>query len=108
MASESAPQTIWKYELAITDAQLVAMPAGAELLHVGAQRMEVHEPGQAGVWDALTLWARVDVSAPMVGRLIAVVGTGHLCPNPDEGVYVGTAQCGAFVWHVFDGGEADG
>lgn len=86
--------TIWKYELDVTDVQRVKMPEGAMLLHVGAQ---VH---------TLCMWALVDPLAAVVNRLIAVVGTGNPAPGPiDVAVYVGSAQVGSFVWHVFDGGE---
>lgn len=101
-------RTIWKFELDITDVQRVSLPVGAELLHVGSQRMEVQEPMRVGVWDALVMWASVDPARPKVDRLIGVVGTGNPAPEPDEAIYVGSAQCGPFVWHVYDGGEADG
>lgn len=102
----SAPRTIWKYELKETDVQRVGMPAGAELLHVASQRVEKHGPDQYGSWDALCMWALLDPDAPTVERLVAIVGTGNPAPAlNDDAKYVGSAQCGPFVWHVFDGGE---
>lgn len=100
--------TIYKYELALRDVQRVRMPAGAVLLHVGTQRIATLEvvSSYAATADVLMLWAHVDPSAKVVERLIAVVGTGNPAPDDlDEAKYVGTTQCGAFVWHVFDGGE---
>lgn len=87
-------RTIYKYALDITDVQRVEMPAGARLLHVANQR------------DELCLWALVDAARPTVDRFIGVVGTGNPAPDIDDDAdYVGTAQVGSFVWHVFDGGE---
>jgi hypothetical protein len=85
--------TIYKYPLDLTDVQKVAMPTDARLLYVAMQN------GQ------LTLWAHVDTDLFTAHRLIAVIGTGNPAPELDEGVYVGTAFDGPFVWHVFDGGE---
>lgn len=94
--------TIWKFELQVTDVQRVRMPVGSRLLYVGAQ-------DRGGPWVSLqpTLWALVDPNAPYVDRLIAVVGTGNPAPDVDDedSIYVGTAICGALVWHIFDGGE---
>lgn len=101
-------KTIYKYELALRDVQRVKMPAGAVLLHVGTQRIATLEvvSGYSATADVLTLWAYVDTAAPMVDRLIGVIGTGNTAPDDLDGAtYVGTAQCGAFVWHVFDGGD---
>lgn len=85
-------QAIWKYQLAIEDTQYVQMPRDARLLHVGEQ------------YGTLCVWALVNPSAPLIGRFILISGTGHSVPN---GPYVGSAVMGgAFVWHVFDGGES--
>jgi len=73
----------------------IEMPAGAKLLHVGAQ-------GQSPY--ACCVWALVNTSAPMVRRHLCVFGTGHEVDV--EAAYVGTTQVGEFVWHVFDLGEA--
>lgn len=82
---------VWKYALAIDDAQTIEIPEGAELLTVGNQNGE------------LVLWARVNPSGDPVRREILIRGTGH----PIGGwPYVGSAQFadGLLVWHVFDGG----
>jgi len=79
--------TIWKYELrgALTELE---MPFGARVIHAGYQD------------NALpTLWAEVDPSLPSVTRRFWVTGTGHDVPS---GVHVGSAVCGAFVWHVYE------
>lgn len=106
MTRQNGPRTIWKYEIGPQDVQRIGMPKGARLIHVAGQHVEEHGPGFARAGMLPMLWALVDPAAPMVERLIALVGTGHPCP--DEGDYVGSAVCDPFVWHIFDGGEADG
>ena len=95
--------TIWKFPLQERDVQRLRMPEGARLLYVDAQ-----DPGGPYPQLWLTLWAQVDPSKPTVERLIAIVGTGDPTPDADDpsAIYVGSAICGAFVWHVFDGGES--
>lgn len=82
---------IFKYTLAITDLQMVAMPIDAEILSVQDQH------------GALTLWAIVDPSAPVVATAFAVYGTGHPMYADREHRHVGTVQMheGSLVWHVF-------
>lgn len=89
-------KTIHKYVLdpAVVQAQEVAMPNGAKLLSVQSQQ------------GLLTLWALVDTSRPTVMRKMMVFGTGQaidLPPGPMD--YVGTAQLGSLVWHLFDCGS---
>lgn len=82
---------IWKFPLAITDVQSVAMPRGARILAVDEQH------------GALTLWAEVDPSQPKVTRIIHIIGTGN--PMPEHlGDYLGTAVIDPFVWHVYEDG----
>ena len=81
-------KTIWKYELRITDTQVVEMPDGAEVLHVGCQAGKI------------CLWALVDPEAALIPYEFQIVGTGH----PYEvgtGGHIGTAVIDPFVWHVF-------
>lgn len=50
----------------------------------------------------VTLWAEVGDSLsgePEITVEVMVIGTGHLVPPGF--VYVGSAMCGAFVWHVY-------
>lgn len=94
-------RTIWKYPLGITDRQVVRMPRDAEILSVQVQGRH------------LCLWAMVDGDSPLEDRSIRIFGTGNPIDdwvgNPideydDIGrfVFVGTAQMGPFVWHVFE------
>jgi hypothetical protein len=85
---------VWKFPLALIDNQVVAMPEGSDLLHVGEQ------------YGTLTLWARVTPTGQReVDRLIIVRGTGHpIFAQP----HVGTVLMpNGLVWHVFDGGEEE-
>lgn len=87
-------ESVWKYELEITDAQSIVMPAGARLLTVQMQN------GRA------CLWARVRTGIPTTERrLIYIHGTGHPL-HPFADTYVSTFQVGggALTFHVFDGG----
>lgn len=100
-------RTIWKYELRVTDVQRVPMPIGAKLLTAREQHVSARSEVMAREADVPMLWALVDPDAIKVDRLIAIVGTGNPAPDEnDHAVYVGTAVCGPFVWHIFDGGEA--
>lgn len=85
--------TIWKYQLAIVDAQRVEMPEGAEILTAQFQ---------GGV---LCLWAMVDSDRPTTDRVIEIFGTGNPIP-PFVGVrkLIATAQQPNYplVWHVFE------
>lgn len=83
---------IWKYPLDVGRHQRVAMPRGAVLLDMQTQA------GQ------LVAWATVDPEAEKVERDLSVIGTGHDLPGGVQ-AYVGTAQTGSLVWHLFDGGE---
>ena len=89
-------ETIWKFELGITDEQTVHIPTGAGLLCVQMQH------------GVLCLWAMVDPDRPTQPVLIRILGTGHeikSCP----GEHLGTVQQqgGALIWHVFNGGLDD-
>jgi hypothetical protein len=85
---------IYKYELAITDTQTIAMPEGAEILTVQAQR------------GTPCLWALVNPELPATERRIETFGTGHpvLSDTGVERRYVGTYQIsgGSLVFHVFE------
>ena len=83
---------IWKYTLEVERGRRVVMPRGAVPLSFQNQK------------GLPVLWAMVDPDAPKVEREFSVVGTGHDVPS-GVGAFVGTAQFGSLVWHLFDGGE---
>lgn len=84
-------KTVWKFTMAVTDRQVLNMPAGAQLLDV---QMQGDDP---------CLWALVDPEADRLPRQFRIAGTGHKLPA-DPGRYVATFQMnhGALVFHVFE------
>jgi len=84
---------IWKYELEVTDQQIIAMPLDAKILTVQTQH------------DQPCLWVAVIPTNVKVQRKIRVAGTGHTILTTNG--YIGTFQQlgGNLVWHVFDEGE---
>jgi len=89
--------TIWKFAIRLDETAQVKMPQGARLLSVAMQH------------GLLCVWAVVEESAPQVTRTLYVRGTGHPLGAAQAKDYVGTAHDveHAFVWHVFDGWEAN-
>jgi hypothetical protein len=90
---------IWKFALAITDSQAIAMPFGAQTLSVQEQDGD------------LCVWAIVNPAAPVVPVRFYVVGTGNPMPWPSwvtNPRHLGTVQThgGSLVWHVFVAGLA--
>lgn len=86
-------RVVYRYTLGAADRQVVAMPGGADILHVGRTRTVVPH--------AVDVWAAVDPDRPTVDRAFLVVGTGN--PIPDTaGRHIGSVDVGAFVWHVFE------
>lgn len=87
--------TIWKFPLAVADAQDIEMPVRAKILAVQPQA------------DVVCLWALVDETAPHSHRRIYIQGTGHPCEGLEHLNHIGTFQIrgGSLVFHVFDGGE---
>lgn len=80
---------IWKYEFAVQDDVTLSMPRGAKILTVQDQR------------GAVTMWAEIDPAAPREKRRFRVVGTGESL-DPNRLQYLGTAQFGVLVWHVYE------
>lgn len=81
---------IWKFPLIPSrTANEIEMPRGSEILCAGQQG------------DTPMIWAIVDPEEPKEIRRLHIVGTGHTFEDEDK-MYVGTAFCGPFVWHVFE------
>ena len=88
-------ETIWKYELEVTDTQNIQMPKNAQILSV---EMQSGTP---------VLYALVDTDNNPEICLIEIFGTGHEIIN-DLGVrrkYLGTFMMrnDRLVFHVFKG-----
>lgn len=81
---------IYKYPLAITNAQLMYLPEDHKILSVQVQDGQV------------MMWALVDDERYSDTKyLIEFFGTGHEVDT--EGTFIGTVQLSGFVWHVFGG-----
>jgi tagatose-1,6-bisphosphate aldolase non-catalytic subunit AgaZ/GatZ len=80
--------TVWKFVLAVTDSQEIAVPIGAEPLYVAEQAGD------------LCMWARVDPKNPHSLQTFYVTGTGY--PVPTGTAYIGSVQMPPFVWHVWE------
>lgn len=86
-------KTIHKFELLLQEKNTVKMPAGGQILSVQSQR------------DGIKIWALVNTSAPMETRLFEIIGTGQSIQDLTsmlKRIYIGTAQMGPMVWHVFE------
>lgn len=84
-------KTIYKYKLELADVQPVNMPMNAEILCAKVQDGNI------------CIWALVDSNAPMIRRVIEIIGTGN--PIADVGrsrKYIGTVEQNPFIWHIFE------
>lgn len=82
-------KTVLKFPIAITDCQIVRMPQGAQIIHVG-----LDPTGRPCVW------AKVETTCPVIERALFVTGTGH--EVPDGAVHLGSFNQESFVWHVWE------
>lgn len=91
-------QTIWKYELQITDEQELKIPPNADILSVAYQRNNDEQR------DMLCLWAMVQPSRLQMSRFIEIHGTGNPSIDPQyTRIFIGTVVMpNNLVWHVFE------
>ena len=80
---------VFKLTLEIKDEQKVQLQKGSSILKCEEQH------------DKITLWYLCDPEAELSEETFYVVGTGQQLPDTFPGLYVGTAQVGPLVWHVF-------
>jgi hypothetical protein len=83
-----AMKTVWKYSIS-HGLNVPMMPRGALPLAFAEQG------------GSLCLWALVEPAMPKQPRTFMLHGTGHEDIAPNEH-YIGTAQQGPFVWHLFE------
>lgn len=85
-------RTIWKFPLAVMDAQPIRMPKGAKILTVQRQG------------EGACLWAMVDSGHDTELRVFEIHGTGNpiAVEMGIEQKYIGTFQSPPLVWHVFE------
>lgn len=86
-------KTIYKYELEITDSQVVKMPVGAKILSIHIQN------------GIPCIWALVNPNEKSTtGTIIETYGTGHGIGYDISlgGIFIGTYQTKGLVFHVFE------
>lgn len=81
-------RVIWKFAVPFYGS--ITMPARSRIIDVGSQG------------DGLFLWAISSKTAEKVTRDFVVFGTGEPIGNMDELTYIGTANTGVYVWHIFE------
>lgn len=79
---------IYKYPIEVTDRQIVSAPAAAKWRFVALQH------------GRITVWAEVDPTAPEIGHIFHIYGTGHPILTSDLN-FIGSIMDGAFVWHIY-------
>lgn len=78
---------------------------GQDLLVEADPSAEVVLVGQDPASGLPAVWIQREPEAWLRHRLqFTIVGTGH--PVPPGATHVGSAICGAFVWHVYQIGRA--
>jgi len=83
-------RTIYKYELVMADTQEFFMPKKAVILDVQFQN------------EKMCVWALIDTEDTLTTKRFTIIGTGNpISKDIFPGLYIGTVQTGAFVWHVF-------
>jgi hypothetical protein len=82
---------IYKYQLKITDVQVIEMPQVLKFLHVDIQN------------DQPCLWVWIDLETELESRTIRIFGTGHITPSITEVAHLGTFKMldDKLIWHVF-------
>lgn len=83
--------TVWKFELKLTDEQTIVVTEDARILSAQMQ------------FDKLCVWVRLNPQTPQQQRRIFVHGTGHDVSHY-AGRHLGTVQIGngTLVFHVFE------
>ena len=84
-------KTIFKYPIETKDRQLLTIPKDFQILRVANQ------------FNKIVIWALIDTEVETEEIEIEVHGTGNpiFDSQSTKRVYLGTALCDPFVWHVF-------
>lgn len=81
--------TVYKYELELTERQVLSLPADARILDIQVQN------------ESLCAWVKLDTEKPERERVILIVGTGNRAPHNAQ-KHISTVQMNGFVWHFFE------
>jgi hypothetical protein len=94
-------KTILKFTINAADGT-IQMPPGAKVIFVG------HQPERMSVAQ-IGLWAECEISEHGFNagddaewRNFIIFGTGHPITKQHQLIYVGSAICGQYVWHVYE------
>ncbi len=87
-------KTIYKYQLELTDKQIIKTYKNVEWLTVQLQH------------NTVCLWGVVDTDTCPQDAIIYIVGTGNPMPKFDKYSpivleYIGAVQQNSLVWHIF-------
>lgn len=85
-------KAIWKYQLELTDKQVIEAPMNARALSVGLD--------PAG---DLCVWMEVERDVFNHGKTFYIVGTGHPLPDEQFIEFIGSVKQDPFMWHVYEG-----
>jgi len=94
---------IWKYEVEIRDVHIIEMPAHAEILHLGVQKVGFNTNGTED--ERAYIWVKVNPYNKGEKRYFKVCGTGHPIEEDEKGdlIHIGTFQFKiGFVGHLFE------
>jgi hypothetical protein len=88
--------TIWKFPIALSDEQIIEIPADSVIISAIMQIVNG--------WENVVLYAIVNTDKPRVKRRIRIAGTGQ--PNLDlfDWRFIKTVEMleGKLVWHIFE------
>lgn len=85
-------KTIYKYTVDLSHLTGLALPPSAKVLRFGTQEGDMF------------IWVELDTQEPTEERFFQIIGTGHPLPELEGRIaeYVGTADQGPFVWHLYE------
>lgn len=95
---------VWKYRLKLVDEQVITVPAGSVVMHVGEQENYL-KSRQICMWTMVPVVPPTEPSSSVKWK-IYVRGTG--VDLPDRACFLGTVICeDGFVWHIFKSVDDD-
>lgn len=100
--------TIYKYPLVDGLPSSELAPGGSTVDFVIQMPRDAKPLALQAQGSVLTLWAltpKIETGTPMVERRFFLVGTGWAFEHLSSMTYIGTAQIGGLVWHVFERGR---
>lgn len=87
---ENLMTRIYKYELALQHRQILNLPVGAKIRHIGVQN------------GTFQLWAEINPKNDVEPRTFIIYGTGHDIEENRFLEYLQTVCHNKFVWHFYE------